>query len=250
MSNELLRALVDLRDRQIQKARIQFGNRVDAIMRGADNGYGKQFEIATKWALRFDELESELDRDIAKQVKHYAIYDHVSALRGIGPLLSAKLIAMIDIERSPHVSSLWRYAGYAVMNGERERPVKGEKLHYNKRLKTACYLIASSFLKSGSPYREIYDQARGYYEVNRPDWTKGHQHNAAMRKMTKRFLSHLWLQWRTLEGLPVTEPYVQEKMGHVHIDRPEDYGWPEIATARMQTKETERAIGPMETVSR
>lgn len=37
MSNELLRALVDLRDRQIQKARIQFNNRVLALERGKEN---------------------------------------------------------------------------------------------------------------------------------------------------------------------------------------------------------------------
>lgn len=233
MSNELLRALVDLRDRQIQKARIQFGNRVDALERGVDNGFPQQMAVAEKWAMRFQLLEEELDKDIADAVKHYAIYDYVSSLKGIGPILAAKLIAMIDIEQSPNISSLWRYAGYAVIDGERERPVKGEKLHYNKRLKTTCYLIGSSFLKCGSPYREVYDSARVYYEANRPDWTKGHQHNAAMRKMIKRFLSHLWQVWRELEGLEVTEPYVQSRLGHDSIDSPAAYGWPVVARSSM-----------------
>lgn len=242
MSNEILRALVDLRDRQVQKARIQFSNRVAALVSGADNGYGQQFELAEKWTARFAALEKELDKDIANQVKHYAIYDHVSALKGIGPMLSAKLIALIDIERSPTVSSLWRYAGYAVIDGAREKPVKGEKLHYNKRLKTTCYLISSSFLKCSSPYRDVYDSARAYYDAQRPDWTKGHQHNAAMRKMTKMFLSHLWVTWRTLEDLPTTAPYVHDRLGHSHYYEPQDFGWPELAGRFVKTVEAMRAV--------
>jgi hypothetical protein len=245
MSNEILRALVDLRDRQIQKGRIQFGNRVSALLRGDDNGGGQQFGVVERWLERFAKLEAELDKDIANEVKHYAIYDHVTALKGVGPMYAAKLVAMIDIERAPHVSSLWRYAGYGVVDGKRERPVKGEKLHYNKRLKTTCYLIGGSFLKASSPYRDIYDEARAYYLANREDWTKGHQHNAAMRKMIKRFLSHLWVIWRTLEGLPVTAPYVHDYLGHQHMDCPQDYGWPELASRSERTETTKRATAPM-----
>ena len=140
-------------------------------------------------------------------------------------MTAAKIISMIDIERAPHVSSLWRYAGYAVFDGEREKPTKGEKLHYNKRLKTACYLLGGSFLKSNSPYRKEYDSAREYYDANRPEWTKAHCHQAAMRKMIKLFLQHYWVVARTLEGLPVTMPYVHDKLGHAHYYPPQDYGW-------------------------
>jgi hypothetical protein len=229
MNDSLLRALVDLRDRQIQKARIQFGNRVSALERGADNGHAAQLIIAERWMERFKELEKELDRDIAGQVKDHPMFDYLTALKGVGPLLAAKLLSMIDIERADTISALWRYAGYAVIDGEREKPVRGEKLHYNSRLKTTCYLVATSFLRSNSPYREVYDHYRAYYAENRPDWTDGRRHNAAMRKMIKRFLSHLWLTWRQLEGLPIREPYAGEYLGHTHFDRPEDFGWPEIA---------------------
>jgi len=222
----ILRALVDTRDRQIQKARLQFGNRLNALQRGDDEGSSEQLGIVNHWYQRFLELEKELDGHIAAEVEQYPIYDYVVAVKGIGPMLAAKLISMVDVSRAPHVSSLWRYAGLAVIDGERERPVKGEKLHYNKRVKTTCYLIAGSFLKSGSPYRDEYDKARIYYDANRPDWTDGHCHNAAMRKMVKLFLSHLWVTWRQLEGLPITRPYSHEKLGHTHYLPPEDYGWP------------------------
>lgn len=221
-----LRALVDLRDRQIQKARIQFGNRLDALERGADNGNEKQHELVDRWYRRFDDLETELDRDIIQLVKDHPAYPYLIELRGIGPLLAAKLLALIDIERASHVSSLWKYAGYGVTDGERDRPKKGEVLPYNKRLKVTCHLIATSFLKCNSPYRAIYDDSRQYYAANRPDWTPLHQHHAALRRMTKRFLSHLWIVWREVEGLPVSDPYVQAYLGHTHIDSPQDYGWP------------------------
>lgn len=222
----ILRALVDTRDRQIQKARLQFGNRLNAINRGDDESIAEQATIVQHWYTRFMELEKELDDDIKQEVARYPIYDYVTAIKGIGPTLSAKLIAMIDISKDPHVSSLWRYAGLAVINGERERPVKGEKLHYNKRVKTTCYLVAESFLRSSSPYRAEYDKARAHYAVTRPDWTDGHCHNASMRKMAKLFLQHLWITWRQLENLPISKPYVHEKLGHTHYLPPEDYGWP------------------------
>lgn len=135
------------------------------------------------------------------------------------------LIALIDITQADTVSALWRYAGMAVIDGERERMRKGEKLHYNIRLKTTMYLIGTSFLKSKSPYAKVYYDAKEFYTLNRPEWTPLHCHHAAMRKSVKRFLSHLYVVWRELEGLPVREPYVQEKMGHTHIDTAEDYGW-------------------------
>lgn len=229
--NEFLRALVDTRDRQIQKARIQFGNRLSALDREADVGSDRQRNILERYHKQLEDLEEQLDEDIAEEVAQEPIYEYVSAVKGIGPGLAAKLIAMIDIERPATVSALWRFAGYAVIDGERERLVKGVKAHYNKRLKTTCYLVASSFLKSGSPYRRIYDEAREHYLANRPDWTKGHQHNAAMRKMIKIFLQHLWLVWRELEGLPTSKPYAHGIMGHGSMYTPKEFGWPDGAHA-------------------
>lgn len=224
--DDSVRALVDLRDRTLQKSRIAFGNRVSAIDRGTDQVSDAAQAIIKKWADRFDELEDEADKDIAKLVKHEPIVRELTALKGIGPLLAAKIVAMIDIGRADSVSALWRYAGYGVTDGQRDRPVAGQQRCYNARLKTTLYLVAGSFLKCSSPYRAVYDSSRAYYEANRPDWTKAHQHAAAMRRMIKLFLSHLYVRWRTLAGLPIRAPYVQERLGHTHMQTPEAFGWP------------------------
>jgi len=233
MTDSAMRAIVDTRQ-QIQRERIRFGARIDALHRGADNGGGHQLTVVGHYYKRFMELEEEMDRDIAGIVKDYPIFHYVSSVKGIGPILSAKLIAMIDISRSPTVSALWRYAGYAVIDGERERPVKGQKLSYNKTLKTTVYLVGDSFLKSRSPYRDIYDKAVEFYQANRPEWTEGHCKRAARRKMVKRFLSHLWEVWRQLEGLPVREPYVHEYLGHTSYESPQEYGWPVVGSLEIE----------------
>ncbi len=224
-----LRSLVDLRETVIQRTRIAFGNRLSAIERGADQAADSERQRIEHWAETFDELNKALDAEIAEEVKDIQIVQHMRNVKGIGPMLAAKIIAMIDISRSDTVSALWRYAGYAVVEGKREYPTKGQRLHYNTRLKSTLYLLAGSFLKSNSPYRRVYDDARVYYEANRPDWTKSHQHLASMRKMIKVFLSHLWERWRMLEGLPVRPLYVQERLGHEHYMDATEFGWPPIS---------------------
>lgn len=227
MNETIIRALVDMRDRTLQKSRIAFGNRISAIERGDDIADEITLAMLSRWHKRFDDLEAEATNDLIELVKDETIIKHMVEVKGVAETLAAKVISMIDIERADTVSALWRYAGYGVVNGEREKPVKGEKLHYNKRLKTTCYQVGTSFLRSNSPYRQTYDNAREHYEVKRAEWTKGHQHNAAMRKMIKLWLSHLWVRWRELEGLPTNHPYVHEKLGHNHYIKPEDMGWPQ-----------------------
>lgn len=224
--NDAVRALVDLRDRTLQKSRIAFGNRVSALERGTDAADDVTQKILAKWHERFEELEKEADKDIAALVGNIEIVKQLTALKGVGWLLAAKVVAMIDIERADTVSALWRYAGYGVVEGARERPTKGEKLHYNIRLKTTLYLVATSFLRCGSPYRAIYDSSKAYYEANRPEWNKARIHAASMRRMIKVFLAHLWIRWRELEGLPTRALYVHERLGHSSYEAPETYGWP------------------------
>jgi len=252
-----------------------FWNRLCALgATGLDRGTAQQERIVTYYFEAFEALEKQLDKDIAETVSYYAIFPLLSAIRGIGPGLAAKLIAMIDISRSPTVSALWRYAGYGqapywvnedgkVMapqvgwqwkkkkgsqDKERvrvtpdpkpgwhvvelsDRPLATWCLPYNKRLKTTMWLVAGAFLKSDSPYRVVYDEARVLYDRTHPEWVKGHKHNAALRKMTKLFLSHLWAAWREIKGLPVTSAYIDKDRQGNHRRGPEYYGWPKPQAA-------------------
>lgn len=219
-----LRELVDFRQ-QLQKTRIQMSNRLSAVERGVDTSHDN--DALLLWREAFDDLESGVEADIERRLKdvEWPIFDAVVGLKGIGTISAAKVLADIDIARANTISALWRYAGYGVREGQRERLVKGEKAHFNRRLKIACRLIGESFLKSRSPYAEIYYSAKQHYAATHPDWTPAHAHNAALGKMIKLFLSHLWLVWRELEGLPTREPYASEHLRHENIMRPESFGW-------------------------
>lgn len=232
---DTLRVLIDLRN-TVQKQRIAFGNRISAIERGVDSSNPASISTLNVWLERFKELESNADDDIDDAVFGMRIVEEMTEVKGVGKLLAAKIVALIDITVPTTVSKLWRYAGYGVVEtedektgekiGKREWPTKGEKIHYNKRLKTTLYLLATSFLRTNSPYRRVYDDAREYYDRTRPDWTKGHKHAASMRKMIKMYLAHLWSTWRVIEGLPIRSPYVHEKLGHTTMLKATDFGWP------------------------
>lgn len=223
-----LRILTDIRQ-SFQKIRVGMNGRVSAASRGVDVVDKEQYQRLRNWEGRLVEVEDRLDKDIREMAKDLEIVQSMCKVKGVGLILAAKVVALVDIERADTVSALWRYAGYSVVDGKRERNKKGEKSHYNSRLKTACWLVAGSFLKSSSPYRRIYDSAREYYSANRPEWTDGHRHNAAMGRMIKVWLQHLWLKWRQMEGLPTNNPYAIDKLAHTHVITPQEFGWVDAA---------------------
>lgn len=224
VDKDYLYLLVSERD-AAQRTRIRFGNRVSAIERG-DDQVGEVYEAFLQEQAEFWEArEKDLTKRVVDQADGLEIVQLMAAVKGVGLFSAAQFVSMVDITIPQTVSALWRYAGFGVTDGKADRPTKGEKLRYNSRLKQATYNISQSMMRTGSPYRKVYDEAREHYDANRPDWTKGHKHNAALRKMVKVWLHHTWLVWRTLEGLSTRPLYVQEKLGHTSIYTPDEFGW-------------------------
>lgn len=199
------------------------------------------------------ELEKYIGGVIAQMVKAEPIYKTwLQHVKGIGPTLSAAIITRIgSIGRFETISALWAYSGLDVRDGQARKRRKGEKANWNAALRVLiAYKVPSQFIKVKDSFgRRLYDQFKAFYEAthdekcpiwNHPDTVvnktgtkatlkgkscsrKGHIHNMATRKVGKVFLSCLWLAWRKLEGLPVTEPYASNLPGHSHIIRPEDW---------------------------
>lgn len=203
-----------------QRHRIQMSNRIAAVQAGRST---VETDTIQRYMDRFEAMERDVVCEIAETVKEHEMWPWFERVKGIGPGLAGCLLAHIDIERANSISALWRYAGMGVTNGERDHPTKGEKLPYNAELKRVCYLIGTSFLKSNSPYRDEYDQAKEFYRRTKPGWTLKHCDMAARRKMIKLFLSHLWTQWRTQRGLPVRAPYAMTILGHDGFKFADDY---------------------------
>lgn len=71
-----------------------------------------------------------------------------------------------------------------------------------------------------SKYAEMYYDYKHRLESNpaHDEKSKGHRHNMAKRYIVKQFLVDLHKEWRALEGLPVSAPYSEAKLGFSHDD--------------------------------
>ena len=250
-SIEDLGAAVRLRD-ELQKVRIACGNRVEAIK--AERSVG----VLSFWEGQRDLLlarEGDIEGLVRNIVSDHLVWTNwAQDVKGVGPITLGLILGEIDINRAHSISALWRYSGYAVINGQRQRPTKGQKLDYNRRLKTYVFRQMSSLMRAGGAYSELYYRFREEEEAKvaknpdpneradtteesiveeraieneQPDGSepsipknKMHVHLRAIRRMAKVWLSHLWVVWRTAEGLPVSQPWIIEHGGHTDYIAP------------------------------
>lgn len=194
------------------------------------------------------ELEKQIKDYITHEIKTLPIYKNfLKPVKGIGPILSGGILAWLDPYKADHASSFWKYCGLHVVDGKAIKRQKGKKLGFNVKMRVLAWKIAKSFVRQRTPfYREIYDEAKlkeneklgncienpqncsMYKDCIKKFKTKAkrigsnpkkppckqHIDYRAMRKMVKRFLADLWTTWRSLEGLPVTEPYAIAILHH------------------------------------
>lgn len=111
--------------------------------------------------------------------------------------------ARVLVQDDPYlrtVSQLWSYCGIGDPTRKRRKGMTADEATAlgNPHAKMLCRLLAESAMKCAgsetrkrSPYRDVYDESRATYEADR-DWTKGHCHNAALRKTAKAIIRDLW----------------------------------------------------------
>lgn len=227
----------------LQKIRIQAQLRAGAFVRDERLS---EIEAETLHVWTADLLmtsEKKIKKEVAELLIGVPIWEEfLNEVKGIGPCLGGSLYAAIfDISKFNYVSSLWKYAGMDVVDGEAPRRKRGEKITWNPFLRMTMYKVTDSFVKQKadvSLYRRLYDQKKAYYqgkypeEVNHPTrkrkdgkpikkYTPGHIHNMAKRYTGKIFLQHLWRTWRELENLEVTKPWILTHGGHNTYIEPE-----------------------------
>jgi hypothetical protein len=203
----------------LQRIRIQIGGRILAV----ENPQGIELENIDIefFKSEFDfiyEREKQFLKYIKKQLKKYAIWtEFLEKVKGIGETMGAVILSEYDIEKADTVSKLWSFTGLNVVDGKAPKPIKGEKLKYNKWLRSKMVgVLGSSFLKCNSPYRQYYDNYKNRLVSANWGQSDGHRHNAAIRYMIKMFLIDLYKNWRSIEGLTVREPYQNEYLNHIH----------------------------------
>ena len=121
---------------------------------------------------------------------------------GIGPVISAGLLAHIDIAKCRTVGSIWRFAGLDPTS----KWEKGKKRPWNARLKTLCWLMGQSFEKVSNKEDSLYGKL--YKERKAKEWARNvageHRESAARiletKNIDKKTQAHLWLSGRVSQS--------------------------------------------------
>lgn len=224
----------------VQKSRVQAELRIGAYVR--DERLDQERSEALMFWLNesLKKLETVIMKDVSLMLKDVPIWtEWLKGVYGIGPCLAGSLIAgMVDINRFETISALWHYCGMHVVDGEAPRRKRGSKITWNPFLRMTIFKTTDSFVKQNAEkcqYRELYDTKKKFYQIKFPDevkipgtkgqkdrvkYSKGHIHNMAKRYAGKIFLAHLWVKWRELEGLPISDPWVIAHGGHTGMIQP------------------------------
>ncbi len=236
-----LKIIIDGRE-QLQKLINSFNNRMLAVKRRTDDLDKSTMEFLAEEQENVKKRLALQDRIITKHLKSMdlEIIKSASDIKGVGPITIAYLISYIDITKAKYASSLWSYVGFH--KASHERYEKGVAGGGNKTLRTVLFNTGDSMIKCRSPYRDVYDNDKARLENSKKivksrntqgkliecEWRETkpcHRHGAAKRKMLKHFLADFWKVWRTIEELPTPNLYVEEKLGHTGIVKPEERGW-------------------------
>lgn len=226
---------------------------------GQERANQEQAEPDTMVGWTFDAFRT-VERNCKTALGHYALAhpagEWAMGQYGVGPVLSAGLLAHIDIHRAPKAGNVWSFAGLnpdAVWR-------KGEKRPWNARLKVLAWKLGDSFLKFHNREACFYGhlfakrwaiektknergdfqalaaqslQAKKFgagptreaYEAGRlPD---GRILLRAQRWAVKIFLAHFHHVLHETElGSPPPRPYIMAQDGGLHTDYIPPPGWP------------------------
>lgn len=198
-------------------------------------------------AENMEALEKEIKKALKLYVESQRIGNWLMSITGIGEVISAGLIATIDINKCETAGAIWRFAG---LDPTLEWN-KGEIRPFNAKLKTLCWKIGESFVKVSNNeddfYGKIYKERKEYeiaknengeyaeqakeklekYKIGKDTeaykyYSQGmlppaHIQARAKRYAVKIFLSHLFDVWYKLEkGQEPPKPYALAILGHAH----------------------------------
>lgn len=246
-SREEVRELVNYYYR-VQDQRIRFGNQIAANKREAEKA-GREVTPNALLHIFYNEQAN------AEKLIRSALFDFVNSdkigvaimkVYGMGPVLTAGLLAELDITKANTAGSFWRFAGLdPSVTWE-----KGQKRPWNDSVKRLAYLIGTSFIKfqnnEDCHYGRLYKERKAllleqnerlafadYAKQALPKFKTGtvsheaykegklpnHQIVArARRHAVKLFLSHLFdVMYVDHHKKPSPVPYAIAHMNHVHV---------------------------------
>jgi hypothetical protein len=229
MFDVMLALLADMLD-DLEKTRISNENRLRQLTRtevdsdGGERGFGLSEDhpdVARTAALveGLRKLEHDATLNLQRAMRKHPLGPWVKAQKGVGEKQAARLLASVGDpywqsadDRPRLVSELWSYCGH----GGPSRRRRGQVVNWSPAAKMRIYLIAESCMKTGGPYREVYDKRKAATEnrlhnadcvrcgpsghpalVGSP-WSAGHRHADALRITGKEILRGFWREAKRL----------------------------------------------------
>lgn len=198
--------------------------------------------------VQLEDVEKQAFKNLEKIVKQHPIWtEYLEGVKGCGFTMAGVIISELDPHVARYPSSFWKYAGVDVVHKEdpdnpdniisigrcRRKDLMVEveyvdrdgndatrmSLGYNPFLKTKLLgILAPSFLKSKGEYYDVYFdyKQRLLNDPRHKEKRPAHINRMALRYAVKIFLMNLHIKWRELEGLEVTPPYHEAKLGMAH----------------------------------
>lgn len=234
---------------QIQEYRKASDNQVRAMSESTE-----PHQVLTWLASNSEVLENQIRRALDAWSDEQAAGKWAKSITGIGPVISAGLLAHIDITKAPTVGHIWRFAGLdPTLKWE-----KGQKRPFNASLKVLCWKIGESFVKVSNHKADFYGkfyQRRKELETERNEAGQfaeqaaaklekfkigkttdayaaysigklppAHIHSRAKRYAVKLFLAHYHhVAYRCHFGVDPPKPYVISILGHADYIAPPNF---------------------------
>ena len=128
-------------------------------------------------------LEGDVQKALGEFSDRYNIGQWLQSIVGIGPVISAGLLAHLDVRGCKTAGHFWRFAGLdPSMKWE-----KKQKRPWNAKLKVLCWKAGESFIKFQNHKNDFYGQhyrKRKDFEIERND--AGANAEAAARILTEK----------------------------------------------------------------
>ena len=226
----------------LQNFRKATGNQITALTKAGEPNEGIAFFFN-----QFATLEKSIKSVLNVYAKNQDLGRWCLSIIGIGPVITAGLMAHIDIGKAPTVGHIWSYAG--LVPGQKWE--KGQKRPWNARLKTLCWHIGQSFWRVNNNPKDVFGKvykARKKLEEQRNEageyaeqaamilssknfrketeaykhYSEGRLPPAHIKQRAERYATKLFLAsyhevayFLRYKKLP-PKPYVLEHLSHIH----------------------------------
>ena len=229
-----------------ERTRIANENRLRQLTRSGEDSDGKERgfgldvthpDVARLAALvkLLADVEHQATLNLNRLLRQHPLgpWIKAKAQKGVGDKQAARLLAIIgdpywhQAEDRPRlVSELWSYCGHGDPNRKLKKGMTQAELFTlgSPLAKMRVFLIATSCLKAGGHYADVYRDRRdqteerthardckrcgpsGHPALSGSPWSKAHQHADALRIVGKEFLRDLWAESKRLHETEKADP--------------------------------------------